>query len=211
MNKEKSLQVDAIVGLDFGTGQTNVFLGVMVLNLGNLYPEAKIVIQENIAKYLKDDYPTLFSRCAVIKREDKKYVDTIEALKIARKILKEKNRILLVAHIDQYKRAVEIAKFWGFKVFEDENFDHTFFDFVYDKNSKQWWTRNRKIYLIWDLIARIYFKVYVLFKKLFSNECSFRNECPYYLVENSTCNLGDWSFHCGYYKHLENQKQWIKN
>jgi len=211
MKKEKSLEVDAIVGLDFGTGQTNFVLGAMILHLNTLYPKAKVVVQENIAEHLKNSFPSFFSCCTIIKREDKKYVDTIEALKIARKILKEKNKILLVAHIDQYKRAVEIARFWGFKVFKDKNYDHTYFDFSYDKNSKQWWTKNRKIYLIWDFVARIYFKIYALIKKLFLNECPFRNECPYYLVENSTCNLGDWSFHCGYYKHLENQKQWIKN
>jgi hypothetical protein len=204
MKKEKPL-VDAIVGLDFGTGKTNVFLGIIVLHLGGFYPKAKIVVQENIAKWLDNCYSTSFHPYAIIKGEGKKYVDTIEALKIARKILKEKNRILLVAHIDHYKRAVEIAKFWGFKVFEDETYNRTFFDFSYDKNSKQWWTRNRIVYLIWDFVARIYFKVYVLVRKLFSDECPFRNECPYYLVENSTCNLGDWFFHCGYYKHLKKQ------
>jgi hypothetical protein len=203
MKKEKSLQVDAIVGLDFGTGQTNVFLGRVVLCAKSLYPDAKIVVQENIAKWLRDNFPPLFVSYDIIKREDKKYVDTIEALRIARKILKEKNRILLVAHIDQYERAVEIAKFWGLEVIKDEKLYPSFFDVGYDKDSKQWWTRNKWVYLIWDFIARIYFKIYVLIRKLFSNECPFRNKCPYYLVENSTCDLGDWFFHCGYYKHLK--------
>jgi hypothetical protein len=189
----------------FGTGKTNDFLGRVILYSKSLYPDARIVVQENIAEWFKDNFPPLFVSYDIIKREDRKYIDTIKALKMTRKILKEKNRILLVAHIDHYKRAVEIAKFWGFKVIEDKKLYPSLLDVGYDKDSKQWWTRNRLVYLIWDFVARIYFKIYVLVKKLFSDECPFRNECPYYLVENSTCNLGDWFFHCGYYKHLKKQ------
>jgi len=138
----------AIIGLSFGTGISNKYLAEVVSEIKKQYPEAKVILQKEIADYYPDDKIIISEH-----REKGKYLDTWEVLRQARRTCKE-DKIVLVCHPDHLTRAVSIAKKLGFEPLEGRV---PYKEIPYDPKSKQWWTRSRLRFFFWNLLANIYY------------------------------------------------------
>lgn len=185
-----------IIGLSFGTGKSNKYLAEVIEGITKEYSRLPlIIVQKEIADYLPE---VLRNQSFIISehRQRGKYLDTLEVLKQAKKILGENKKVIIVAQMDHWDRACKIAKILGLEPMEKEAMKwYSDFDVPFDWNSKQWWTKDYFFYFIWDLLADFY----LWFHNTFTFKCPLRRECPYF-QENSTCTNGDWQFYCGYYR-----------
>jgi len=191
-------QIDAIIGLSFGTGKTNQYLAKVVEKIAKELPKIpRIIVQKEIAENLDEK---LKKRSIVISehRQKGKYLDTIEVLKQARMFCETEDRVIIVAQKYHWDRACKIAKILRLEPLKKEEMKwYNDLDVPFDWNSKQWWTKCLLFYLIWELIARIF----LWFRRNFIARCEFWEMCPYFHEQNITCVSGDQNY-CGYYREI---------
>ena len=157
----------AVIGLSFGTGKSNDYLAEAAYKIYKNCSVEKVILQKEIAEkfyhilnYENCKYGSLEKVEIIHKHRVKgKYLDTIEVLEQAKEICGENKEVILVAHQDHMPRCIKTARMMGFDPTEAIGF------IPYDSSSenRQWWTRNKRFFLIWEFLAwmKLYIKMYV--------------------------------------------------
>ena len=178
----------ALVGLSFGTNGSNEALADIVRELDRIFNISKLVLQEEIV-----DYWRIPKNSYIISehREEGKYLDTIEVLRQAKEIVKDKP-VIFIGHPAHLPRIHKTAKILGFNLLDDKPILWRIQGFLeevpYSHNDKQIWVRNKWFFKLWNFIAN--FRL-----KFLSFKCPKSRDCPFY---QKSCDMGDY-YNCGQY------------